>query len=139
MASSLLSSTSPVLPNIAMTLLAIPALVGTFSLLLPRTALAKVFDFPLPAKQTDQAVVVSLTQLFGARDTFMSGAALGAWYTGDRMMLGYLCMLAAGVSVVDGVAQAGVSGPGSEWKHWWLVPVEAGIGAGLMGWFGAVR
>jgi len=122
------SSTSTLLPNVAMAIFLFPPLMGIFSLINPDAVLAKAFQYPPPDNAARKAhdIAVNLTRLFGVRNLFMGGAALGAWVKGDRGLLGYFCLLAAGVASVDAVVQGGGL------KHWWLVPVLVGVGAGLM-------
>ena len=106
---SLLSPTSPLLPNLAMTIYLFPTSMGLFALLFPLTALTKAFQYPLPADPSARNVALSLTRLFGIRELFMGGAAFAAWWQGDREMMGY-----------SDVAGSGRGGGGWVWGRGWL-------------------
>lgn len=133
MASSILHSQSPYLPNAAAAFACFPALVGFAGLFEPRLVLAGAFEFELPASAKDQKLVDSLMRLFCVRDLFLGGVALAAWYYEDNRTLGAIMLMGSGVVFTDGAVNQHQTGAGG-WKHWPFVPVMAGIGAGLLGW-----
>lgn len=133
MASSILSSQSPVLANAAAVFALFPGLTGVVGIFAPRVILASAFEFELPSSPKDQKLTDSLMRLFSIRDFFLGGASLAAWYNGDTKTLGMLMLLGSIVVFTDGAVNQYQIGRGA-WKHWTFVPVMLSLGAGLLGW-----
>jgi hypothetical protein len=133
MASGILSPASPLLPNTAVLIAAIPGLIGIAGIFNPRLPLNAV-QFPLPTSPDGLKMADSLMRFFAIRDMFLGASTVAVWYRGDRQLLGIMLLLGAGLAFGDGLVQKNHCGNG-EWNHWSFVPVMAGLGAGLEGWF----
>ena len=130
----------PYLGYAAATIATIPTAIGIFSLAQPASTLEQL-KFP-PPKQ-DHALVYGLMRIIAARNIAIGLSVIGIWYhtcrnAGSSGGAGFkalgTAMLGLGIfTAVDGWVTKGLLGEG-EWAHWGLVPVNVGIGVGLLGW-----
>lgn len=134
MAPSILSPTSPVLPNTAALISLAPTLLGINAILRPRTAL-NLLHFRPPKDAEAQRLVDNLIRIYGARNVAFGLPTLIAWYCGHREILGWLSVSGVVVASVDGWVTRMQNGEG-EWNHWPFALVGVGLGGGLLGWFG---
>ena len=134
---SLIPPTSlPYLANTAAVISLLPTFIGFGALIRPQIGLT-IFSFPAPTSPNDQTLVLGLMRIFGARDLAVGLTTLAIWYyrqgiAGDKAL--GCAMLAGGLLVAtDGWVSKEVIGK-DEWKHWWFLPLNIGIGVALLGW-----
>ena len=122
----------PYLEKGALVLSFFPTLVGLRILAEPQWAL-QVLGFPTPGSSEDRKLVYGLARLFGARDLAIGVTTTALWYYGHRKSLGAAILSGAILTVTDGIVSGQVIGRG-EWFHWSFVPLNLGLGLGLLGW-----
>ena len=122
----------PYLEKGALILSFFPTIVGLRILIEPQFAL-RVLQFPTPSSAADRNLVYGLVRLFGARDLAIGVTAMALWYYGHRKSLGAAILSGAILTVTDGIVSGQVIGKG-QWIHWGFVPLNLGLGLGLLEW-----
>jgi hypothetical protein len=123
-----------VLPTLAGLLGAVPILIGVRGLLWPQDILASV-GFPAPTKPEAQKLANALTCLISARNIVIGLTSLAIWHRGDRELQGSAMIIFSIFPLVDGLVSRQLV-EGHLLSHFPIVPIAAGLGAGLLGVFG---
>lgn len=136
MTTSIISSTSQLLPNTAAVIGLVPTALGINAILRPRAALG-LLEFAAPKEPESQKLVDNLMRIYGGRDVAIGVPLLLAWYFEDRKILGWLLITGAFTASVDAWATRLQNGKG-EWNHLPFAAIGVALGGGILGWFGGI-
>lgn len=133
-ASMISPTTLPYLANAAAVFSIMPTAVGIGALFRPQWGV-NLWTFPTPANPKDKLVVHGLMHVFGSRDLAVGLSGLLAWYyaEGNYKPLGGIMLAGTVMVITDGFVARKVNGTG-QMIHWPFMPLNIGLGLGLLGW-----
>jgi hypothetical protein len=130
-----LSSTSALVLNTATASGVFQLTLGLMGIFTPR-AILELWGIKNTAATSakEQTLSESLIRLYGLRNAALGLMILAVRNFADSRTLGWVVLADLIVPIGDGFVQKQCTGYG-EWKHWSFVPVGAGMGMLLLGYF----